>query len=912
MLKLFVSYAHLDSEIVTSISNELREAGYDVWMDIQGIQGGDLWVEKITQAIIDCDVFLLFLSPRSIKSDHVRRELDLAFEEGKKILPLRLEKAEIPIRWRYQLAGIQYIDHQTDYWKSRVLIALSEKTPIPSSGVTTDRLKNPFSSRPVLEPTERRLILSNREEELTKAIQYMDDHRLLLVTGMHGIGKSTFACALLDFRSLDSADVFWYDFERQKSSGNTLGVLLDRISSYLDITFNVSAREKVMAFRETRENASVSDVDILIGFLNQEEPVWLVFDNLETVLSTDTQEFLDDGLALLFDSLKNTNHNAKIIITNPFVPILKTGELLLEVGTQPLALHGMDITSSVALLRAYGLGEISTENQELLERKVNGHPFVLNQTGHYIQSLGGGETNLGMILEDVTERFADSLKKRLSEQEFAALQFITVLNREMQLNGLCQITQAKPSVIMHLREKGMLEANNSGYFWLHSIVRSSSKLTDPILIKKAHMRAMDFYRRQPIPSFRQNIDAYANVLEWHHHAVDAGDVISAYSALYKTGLKEQLMEWNEYDLLINLCEQTLTSMYQVEADLSQVQANLSNIEQIRIYHTLGNIFFLLGEYPKSIANLARAIKLLEPQGDDELRIRLMIDLSESYNGNRNVAETMKLLQQLTSHVNDISDDLLLAKFLHLQGIVNRDNGNVGESIGNLQEALRLYEKHNKAVNVGNARIDLGIAFYYQNQIADALVNYQLARISFEAQGDMRGMIIARYNIAEIMLQKEEFRNTMDEVQPALQIARKRKFVELELRTGLLLVEAQIALSLLDEAGQELKKLNPLIAARESKCLSGQELVLQAYQQSKQNKPEQATKCFVQAMKLLQSPDCDYEYARGCLIFAGFLKEQGEFKHARDELSTAGTIFTQINNQLGLQAVQKMVAALPDP
>lgn len=911
MTKLFISYAHRDSDVVISISNELRDAGYDVWVDISGIQGGDLWVERITQAIVDCDVFLLFLSPQSIKSDHVRRELDLAFEEGKKILPLRLEKADIPMRWRYQLAGIQYIEYPTEHWKSRVLIALNPKPSTQAPDLTTAKLKNPFSSRPVLEPIERRLILSNREEELTRAIQYMDEHRLLLVTGMHGIGKSTCTCALLDFRPPESTDAFWYDFERQKSSGNSLGVLLDRISGYLDLTFNLNARQKVMAFRETSENASVNDVDILIGFLSQPEPIWLVFDNLETVLSKETQEFVDDGLALLFDSLKNTNHNAKIIITNPFVPVLKTGELLLEVGTQPLALDGINSSSSVTLLRAYGLQEISEKSQQVLDQKINGHPFVLNQIAHYLQSMGG-DADLETILEEVSERFADSLKNRLSIQEFGALQSISVLNREMRLNGLCQITQAKPSTIMHLREKGLLEANNSGYFWLHSIVHSSVKLTDPTLIKKAHTRAMDFYRRQPIPSFRQSIDAYANVLEWHHHAVESGDVISAYSALFATGLKEQLMEWNEYDLLIKLCEQTMSCMYKVEADLSQVQANLSNIERIKIYHTLGNIFFLLGDYSKSITNLDRATKLLEPQGDDELRMRLMIDLSEAHNGKRNYAETMRLLQQLKSQVNTIDDDLLLGKFLHLQGIVSRDNGNLEDSITNLQAALKLYEKHNKAVNVGNARIDLGVAYYYQNQIADALVNYQLARISFEAHGDMRGMIIARFNIAEIMLQKEEFRNTLEEIQPALKIARKRKFTELELRIGLLLAEAQIALSLLDEAQAELEKLRPLIAARGDPCLSGQELVLEAYQQSKRNKPEDALKYFVQAMKLLQSPDCDYEYARGSLLFAGFLRERGDFDKAKDCLSKAGTIFTEINNQLGLQAVQKMLATFPDP
>lgn len=55
------------------------------------------------------------------------------------------------------------------------------------------------SSLPVLETTERPLILSNREKELARGVEYLKDHRLLIVNGMPGIGKSTFARALLEF-----------------------------------------------------------------------------------------------------------------------------------------------------------------------------------------------------------------------------------------------------------------------------------------------------------------------------------------------------------------------------------------------------------------------------------------------------------------------------------------------------------------------------------------------------------------------------------------------------------------------------------------------------------------------------------------------------------------------------------------
>ena len=202
MPKLFISYAHADREMVTQVSRELEDAGHEVWIDTHGIQGGTLWGGEIAKAIINCDVLLLFLSPRSVRSDYVRREVDIAFDEKRKILPIMLEKVDIPVELDYQLAGIQYIDCQASDWKSRLWSALgaqpvskSVKEPLKDTG----KLKNPYSSLPVLEPIEGILIRSNRKKELEKAVQHLEQHRLLLVTGMPGIGKSTFARALLEF-----------------------------------------------------------------------------------------------------------------------------------------------------------------------------------------------------------------------------------------------------------------------------------------------------------------------------------------------------------------------------------------------------------------------------------------------------------------------------------------------------------------------------------------------------------------------------------------------------------------------------------------------------------------------------------------------------------------------------------------
>lgn len=780
--------------------------------------------------------------------------------------------------------------------------------PVPETG----KLRNPYSSLPVLEPIERILILSNREKQLKRAVDHLNTHRLLLVTGMPGIGKSTFARALLGFMPAGSSPPFWYNFERQRSSGNSLNVLLDHISSYLDVCLDADVRQEVLAFRSTEgKNPSVNDVDMLISFLNQEMPIWLVFDNLETVLSRDTYEFLDEGVELLFDSLKTNTHNAKIIITNPFVPILKTGELFMEAGASTLILEGLNDDFAFAFLRAFGLQDRTKEELEPLIHEINGHPFVLNHIARYMQAMGSGVilADLPGGLEVINERFGDFLKGRLSSQEFNALQSLTVLNRDMTVPGLCQIAQVRRDVIMHLREKGLLQANTADRFWLHNIVRNSLKPESADQARRAHWRAMNFYRNRERPLLAESIDDYASVLEWHHHAVGANDPISAYSALYSTGLKDQLMRWNEYELVIRLCEQIISAVYQVEANVSQVEANLSNMERINVYHSMGIACFELRDFVRSIPHLKAALNLLDAQEDKELRIQLLINLSESYNAALNFDSAIDLCRQIEVLLPNTRNETLHAKFFHLRGIIHRDHGESQQAIDDLEEALKLYKKTDDQIHIASILAELGVSYYYQNQLEKAVANYREAIILYEAVNYPRGIMIARSNIGDIMLQSEEYELAVKELQLAFDVGRRGKFGNLELAVGLGLVEAYIALSRLDEANKLLASLKPLLEKTTLTCYLAQELALLAYIQWKYKNYPKALDLFLRAFKLLKGPNCQHEYARANLVFAAFWKEQGESEKARVALILARDIFMEQKNQLGLRTSDRELAGL---
>jgi adenylate cyclase len=107
MSDIFISYSSKDKEKADQLSELLASAGLSVWIDQSGIDVATSWSGEIVDAIEGCKAFVILLSPNSIESKNVIKEVALAAERNKKILPLDLEPVSLPRDLAYHLAGIQ-------------------------------------------------------------------------------------------------------------------------------------------------------------------------------------------------------------------------------------------------------------------------------------------------------------------------------------------------------------------------------------------------------------------------------------------------------------------------------------------------------------------------------------------------------------------------------------------------------------------------------------------------------------------------------------------------------------------------------------------------------------------------------------------------------------------------------------
>jgi len=105
---LFLSHSHRDKSIVRLLASDLKAAGVQVWHDEDRIARGDRHIRKIEKALGTVEYVAACLSPHSIKSSWVKKEIDVALaseiiDRAVVVLPFLLKDCPIPLLLRDKL-----------------------------------------------------------------------------------------------------------------------------------------------------------------------------------------------------------------------------------------------------------------------------------------------------------------------------------------------------------------------------------------------------------------------------------------------------------------------------------------------------------------------------------------------------------------------------------------------------------------------------------------------------------------------------------------------------------------------------------------------------------------------------------------------------------------------------------------
>ena len=212
--KVFISYAHEDKDVAREIADSLAEDGTNLRFDEWEIYEGDSLVEQIFEkGLKDCAVFVILLSPKSVSSDWVRAELDIAIvnriRKVTQLVPMIIEDCEIPtslraLRWLQLKNGLDnVVEEIVDTAYKRDLDKPNIHPPPIRSGLTTEattvgaamaeELSDSGSSFATFDGQRLKDRLKMTPEEINDAIEELEAHGFVKKSRVIGIRPFNFA-----------------------------------------------------------------------------------------------------------------------------------------------------------------------------------------------------------------------------------------------------------------------------------------------------------------------------------------------------------------------------------------------------------------------------------------------------------------------------------------------------------------------------------------------------------------------------------------------------------------------------------------------------------------------------------------------------------------------------------------------
>lgn len=123
-MQVFLSYSRRDAAFVGRLADDLEARGIDPWLDTDDLptDDEDRWRRSVIQGIRASSSVILVLSPDSVRSEAVEREVTAAAEMSRRIIPILHRPCELPDTVLFELAGVQ----RTDFVNQPYSVALDQ------------------------------------------------------------------------------------------------------------------------------------------------------------------------------------------------------------------------------------------------------------------------------------------------------------------------------------------------------------------------------------------------------------------------------------------------------------------------------------------------------------------------------------------------------------------------------------------------------------------------------------------------------------------------------------------------------------------------------------------------------------------------------------------------------------------
>ncbi len=289
MASVFISHSSAETRFANEVADSLRAAGYSVFLDEDGLRGGERWQEALYSHLRRCEAVVAILTPTFLASRWCFVELALARALGRVTIPLL--RAGDPASTNEVIADVQFIDVRGEAAPGlERLVASLESHGIAPRGGGWDPQTSPY---PGLRAFSRKHVpvFFGRDGEITRLAGLLNPTlergaaRFVVVIGASGSGKSSLVRAGL-IPGLERARDRWLVLEPMMPGSQPVGALARTLArGFRDAGLGRELSEVEAALAGDEARLAPLGHELLVGAQGAPDSVLLFVDQFEEVVT---------------------------------------------------------------------------------------------------------------------------------------------------------------------------------------------------------------------------------------------------------------------------------------------------------------------------------------------------------------------------------------------------------------------------------------------------------------------------------------------------------------------------------------------------------------------------------------------------------------------------------------------------
>ncbi len=622
----------------------------------------------------------------------------------------------------------------------------------------TLRKNSTFTQNELMEP--KYFFGRKKEMKELEAWHSSDNEHILIITGIAGIGKSTFltkaACRWKNTQPV-------YTFKIHPWTG--LGNLLENLASFF-LHYGI---KELDYFVKNNEKLNFTELQVVMDKAMKETNAILIFDDCHNADDDTSMLF-----SILFEILTVIKKGKMVCIGRSMPPFYDRGKAMVSGLVKDILLEGLDKEECSELLNELGLGN---DNLDDLFRNTKGHPlFIELSKGKPV-----GES------KDIKKYILDEYMENLEEAERELLKQIAVFRYPVEAMAF----EPHYLVLRSMLSKGVLHEMPNGTYLLHDIIKDYLyKIQRKKQLHRNHSEAAEFYIEQDDPPsileaiyhliMAEHLDLAVELIVEHGRAMICVGHSSNLCDYIKTLLEEhETLKDKERALLISILADCLVFMGEWDGALQQFDAliELAAIAEMkelsaRAYMGRGKIHLLRDETDLSISNFKTALSMYIELEDDEGVAETMYQQGVIYEREGDYHKALEMFNECAQRAKNINDQAILARSLNASGRVYILGGNYAMAMELMEEALDYFLLLKDQRELAKVYTGMGVCSFEARDIPKAIYYHSKAAEIAGTIGDVRIQGHVLVNLASSYIEKPDLMAAKDNLDTAKDIFMK--------------------------------------------------------------------------------------------------------------------------------------------